>query len=56
MSDDKRCGTCKWWMELELKDRGDCVVPLPPLPDSVCSNGWVRSEEGTTCPCWEAKE
>lgn len=49
---DQRCGTCKWWSELELEARGNCNFPLPPLPDSVCSEGWMRKSDGTRCPCW----
>lgn len=56
MSDDKRCGTCKWFdRSLVFRDRGECDAPIPDSVDNQASS--VMSEdEGTTCPCWEAKQ
>ena len=56
MSDDKRCGTYKWFdRSLVFRDRGECDAPIPDSVDNQASS--VMSEdEGTTCPCWEAKQ
>ena len=54
---DKRCGTCKWWGGSDGQFGAD--VCKMPLPDSVMfndNNEWMAPYEGTTCPCWEAKE
>ena len=52
---DQRCGTCKWWRRLILTDIGDCTAPIP---SSIMVEGTdvMTGHEGTSCPCWEAKE
>lgn len=70
MSADQRCGTCRWWEKARfgwcLREDvwwGNCSFPLPAVPDSVFDDGWIGLKkgempeaDGTTCPCWEAKE
>lgn len=63
MSDqDKRCGTCRhydgginYYGQALPMDLGRCNCPLP---SSMCddSRELMMPEDGTTCPCWEAKE
>lgn len=54
---DKRCGTCRWWGDGTEYSSGrrDCVAPIP---ESVADEYKfvMRPDDGTTCPCWEAKE
>jgi len=56
MSDDKRCGTCKLWGD--DGDREQYRNCYAEIPHSVLVEQIVRVSEyeGTTCPCWEAKE
>lgn len=65
MSDDKRCGTCRLFNASAISTGwGKCVFKLPTVPDSFKNlvdkhsvfGTTMRIDEGTTCPCWEAKE
>ena len=55
---DKRCGTCALWEIAEAKRHkglGYCIAPIPSsamMPDT----DMMAPNEGTECPCWEAKE
>lgn len=56
MSDqDKRCGTCKLWAPDGDEGLGWCGFPKDKLPESA-DVSFTFEEDGTTCPCWEAKE
>lgn len=52
---DKRCGTCRFWINIWNDDSiGDCGVILPhslvaPEQEMMTAN------EGASCPCWEPK-
>ena len=64
MSDqDKRCVTCRHYSPIAegfLGGLGDCNAALPPLPESMpCKEQdlmLMAPDDGTECPCWEAKE
>lgn len=55
MSDEQRCGNCKWFRVNELvKPDGRCVVPVPfwaGVPYAVIRANTIRK-----CPCWSRKE
>lgn len=57
MSDqDKRCGTCKWWLYLRSGDESDGKRGFCESEGATARTKIVDSTSGTTCPCWEAKE
>lgn len=63
MSDDKRCGTCRWWESVGMKggiERGECGMvksAIDGLPSSASASALLMGKDGgTTCSCWEAKE
>lgn len=69
MSDDKRCGTCRWWECREYTPTGrpkrntsgtcNFLVKLPPMPEAITADllrSSVWADYGTDCPCYERKE
>ena len=58
---DQRCEDCNWWKWAELRIReedhaiGFCMFPNERLPESA-NLEQMYCDEGTMCPCWEAKE
>jgi len=64
-SQDKRCGTCKWWRLMEnMRVRGSDGIYQPagacsgPIPSSVEVEDLsaMGSLWGQTCPTWQPKE
>ena len=61
MSDDKRCETCVFWKWAERSEKeadyalGLCLYPQDRLPESANIRE-MYADQGTTCPCREAKQ
>jgi hypothetical protein len=55
MSDDQRCGTCRWWLtgfeSLRGFDLGVCHQP-----NAFRFNTVATHDGGADCPCYERKE
>ena len=59
---EKRCGTCRWWLECvagdachysEVRPHGDCRAPVPYAWRVVCNAPCVTSPtDGQDCPVW----
>lgn len=56
MTDDRRCGNCKWWGINEMEwPLNDCFAPVPSSL-SHYERDTTGKDEGTDCPCFERKE
>lgn len=61
---EKRCGTCQFWDVITMLaggKMGHCRFVLPKEITLACirdeaSRCLMYEDEGTTCPCWKAKE
>ncbi len=53
MSDDKRCGKCKWWKEKDKEHRlGECCFKLPAWIQG-CNLRYQEDTLSESCPCYE---
>lgn len=52
MSDEQRCGTCRWFEKEPEWDGGQCRFPMPA---SVYEASSMGSDEEVNCPCYERK-
>lgn len=59
MSEQQRCGLCKWWVDGVIHAYQMCDYPEPniKLPEAA-SIEWIAigRDEGQSCPCFERKE
>ena len=55
---DRRCGTCKWFMEWEMSfviaPEGVCGAPFPDLPVAQ-PNRERRKYDGQKCQTWATR-
>lgn len=58
MTDEQRCGNCKWWDGVDegrRSDYGPCDAPEP-ASSLATDRKWMLPKDGTDCPCWKARE
>ena len=64
MTDDKRCGTCRYWNR-QARCKGTCVVGIElfasitktPVPKSIkLTLSLTNAGSGRNCRSWETKE
>lgn len=54
---EKRCGTCRWWEQIEARpDVGTCTTPLPDWVATYRVSRLTRGTNVTDCSAWAAKE
>ena len=58
MSEQQRCGLCRYWCQYNPAiDKGECIAPFD-VPDSVLEpteRFQMHSISGGRCPCFERK-
>lgn len=60
MSEQKSCGTCKWFMRLDrttiyqTNTLGTCACPVPESVGRILKATMVENS-GASCECWENK-
>ena len=57
MTDDRRCGTCKFWdrVVIGLTRWRYCDAPVPQWVLSR-TNSQTHEKTGTTCPTWSKRD
>jgi len=62
---DKRCGTCKWWLFLAKNTdgrvtrwaaTGTCKAPIPDAVMGDWGKDVMRDTSGRQCDAWQPKE
>lgn len=56
MSEDRVCGTCKWWKPKRGKPWGECSCPIPASVIDHVRSGMSQVFDATVCPCYSKCE